>query len=174
MKIKCYHIVGFLFTSIVGTLLHFTYEWSGSNPIIALFSPVNESVWEHLKLLFFPMMIYAIYEYFSYGKDIPNFIPAKFISILFGLSFIVIVYYTYVGILGKNITWVDISLFFVSVLLSYLINYLILNTEGFTSDIAKYISIIGLTMIATLFILYTNNPPNIPLFLDPLTGRYGI
>lgn len=44
----------FIFISILGVLLHFTYEWSGDNPAVGLFSAVNESTWEHLKLIFFP------------------------------------------------------------------------------------------------------------------------
>ena len=55
----------FLFISVLGVLLHFTYEWSGDNPIVALFSAVNESTWEHLKLLFFPMLLLTIIELFS-------------------------------------------------------------------------------------------------------------
>ena len=46
----------FIFISVLGVLLHFTYEWSGNNPIVGLFSATNESTWEHLKLLFFPML----------------------------------------------------------------------------------------------------------------------
>ena len=53
--------IGFIAVSIAGTLMHFIYEWSGNNKIVALFAPVNESPWEHLKLLFFPFVIYGIF-----------------------------------------------------------------------------------------------------------------
>ena len=75
MRIKQFHIVGLLFTLLTGFLLHFVYEWSGDNPLVGLFSPVNESVWEHLKLLFFPILAYSIVEYFIYGKNYPTSYP---------------------------------------------------------------------------------------------------
>ena len=40
---------------VLGTLAHFVYDWSGQNSFIGLLTPVNESTWEHMKLLFFPM-----------------------------------------------------------------------------------------------------------------------
>lgn len=58
------NIYRFLFISILGTLLHFTYEWSQNNAIVGLFSAVNESTWEHLKLLFFPMFFLTLFELF--------------------------------------------------------------------------------------------------------------
>ena len=56
-------MTGFLFTSILGTFLHFFFDLTGGNVVAALFSAVNESIWEHMKLLFFPMLIFSIIEY---------------------------------------------------------------------------------------------------------------
>lgn len=64
MTLKYYHILGAIFTIFLGTLLHFTYQWSGKNNLVAIFSAVNESTFEHLKLLFTPMLIFSIFEYF--------------------------------------------------------------------------------------------------------------
>ena len=61
-KVRNWQITAVLFTLIFGTLLHFTYGLSGNNPIVGTFSAINESTWEHLKLLFFPMLIFAIFE----------------------------------------------------------------------------------------------------------------
>ena len=58
-------IIGTIFVLILGTLSHFFYEWSNDNQIIGLFSPVNESVWEHMKLVFFPMLFYSIIAFQS-------------------------------------------------------------------------------------------------------------
>ena len=68
-KLVKWQIGVIVFSLIVGTLLHFTYEWSGENKFIASFSAVNESVWEHLKLVFYPMLIAGIVEYFFVKKD---------------------------------------------------------------------------------------------------------
>ena len=45
-----WELIGFAFTGAVGTLLHFVYEWTGGDPLIAAFCAVNESTWEHMKL----------------------------------------------------------------------------------------------------------------------------
>ncbi len=68
-KIKNYQIFSIVFTFILGTLLHFTYNLSGENIIVGSFSAINESVWEHLKLLYFPMLLTLIIGYFGVGKD---------------------------------------------------------------------------------------------------------
>ena len=64
-------IIGLIFCIILGTIGHFLYEWSNRNFIVSLFSSVNESTWEHLKILFFSMLITTIIGYFYY-KDIFN------------------------------------------------------------------------------------------------------
>ena len=61
-KINLWQLSGFAVTAIVGTLLHFLYEWLGEAWWIAPFSGVNESTWEHMKLLFWPMAIFALVQ----------------------------------------------------------------------------------------------------------------
>ena len=87
---------------ILGTLLHFIYEWSGNNVIIASFSAVNESVWEHLKLVFYPMLILGLIEYYFVKNIANNYIEAKAIGTFTAISFIVISFFTYTGIIGTN------------------------------------------------------------------------
>jgi len=65
MNSKKLFIWGFLFMSVIGTLLHFVYEWSGNNSIVRLFAPWNESTWEHMKLLFFPMLALVLFLFFK-------------------------------------------------------------------------------------------------------------
>ena len=114
-KFKNYQIISIIFTFILGTLLHFTYQLSGENSVVAFFSSINESVWEHLKLLYFPMLLTTIIGYFYIGKSIPNFLCAKTIGIIVSMLFTVVFFYTYTGILGKNIAVIDISSFFIAV-----------------------------------------------------------
>ena len=103
----------FLFISVLGVLLHFTYEWSGDNPIVALFSAVNESTWEHLKLLFFPMLLLTIIELlFTEKRQLPsNYLFARTIGILSGMAFIVIAFYTLTGVFAKLPDAVNIALY---------------------------------------------------------------
>ena len=70
-KIRNYEIFSIIFTFVLGTLLHFTYQLSGENKIVEMFSAINESVWEHLKLVYFPMLITTIIGLIYFGKNSP-------------------------------------------------------------------------------------------------------
>lgn len=174
MKIKKYHIIGFIFTIILGSLLHFTYDISNKNMIVAYFSAINESTWEHLKLLIVPVVLFSILEYFLYGKNIENFIIVKTLSILLGMFIIVVVFYTYTGIIGKNYFLLDISLFILSVFLSYYFSYKMLQTKFLYRENSNYIGFFIMFLLIFFVIYFTTNPPKINLFLDPITNTYGL
>lgn len=156
---------------IFGVLLHFLYEWSSNNSFVGIFSPVNESVWEHLKLIFYPLVLQIVIAYFYEQKHIENYLYAKTLALIISLCFVVIFYYTYSGIIGTNITFIDISTFFISILLSEYIFYKNVQTEKNTS---KYVSLTILSIIFVMFLLFTFVTPTINLFKDPITGTFGI
>ena len=101
-KAHIWQITGFFFTMVLGTALHFFYHWSNENNFIAWISPVNESTWEHLKLLFTPFSFFTLIEYFSYGKYRTDFFLLKCKSVLLGMVSIIVLFYTYSGILGTH------------------------------------------------------------------------
>lgn len=160
----------FLFISVLGVLLHFTYEWSGDNPIIALFSAVNESTWEHLKLLFFPMLLLTIIELlFTEKRQLPsNYLFARTIGILSGMAFIVIAFYTLTGVFAKLPDAVNIALYFLGVFLALCIENKI--NRGNSQNHSAFAAIILLTLTIAFFV-FTKYPPSIGLFANPvLTG----
>jgi len=173
VDLKRWQIIGAVFALIMGALLHFTYEWSGENPVVGIFSTVNESTWEHLKLLFVPVALFAALEYIGYGKQIPNFVPVKVLSILLGMITIIIAYYTYTHIVGQNYLWVDIGIFILGVLAAYWFSYSLLQTEFLASECAVCLGWAGLLLLAFSFAFFTFCPPHVELFLDPVTGTYG-
>lgn len=166
-----FQIISAIFTMILGTLLHFTFEWSKYNSLVALFSAVNESTWEHLKLLFFPMLLTTIIGYFYIGKTVTNFLCSKLIGIITAILFTIIFFYTYTGILGTNFAFIDISIFFVAVLLGEYITYKFLLSNLLCN---KKISILILIILFLFFITFTYIPPKIGLFKDPVNNSYGI
>lgn len=170
-KIRNYQIASAIFVCILGTLLHFTYKFFGENNFVASFSAVNESVWEHLKLLFFPMLFTTIIGYFYIGKNAPNFLCSKTLGIITSMLFIIIFFYTYTGIIGKSILFIDITSFFVAVILGEYLSYKLMITNFECNNI---IAIIILTIILICFVVFTYFPPNIELFKDPVTNQYGI
>ena len=170
-KIRNYQIFSAIFVIVLGTLFHFIYQLSGENKIVAIFSSVNESVWEHMKLLFFPMLFSIIIGYFYLNESVPNFVCSKTIGILVAMALLVIFFYTYTGILGRNIAIVDITSFFIEVIIGEYVAY-ILMINNFKCK--KIIAVLILAIICFCFIKFTFNTPKIGIFKDPLTGEYGI
>lgn len=164
---KC-HVLGIIFTIIFGFVLHFTYEFFDYNYLVGYFSSVNESIWEHLKLIFFPMLIWSIFEYIIYGKNMDNFVPAKVISIIFGMLMIMNIFYVYTGIAGTNYLWADILTFVISVILAYALSFLLLHTLFFSSKLANILSLIIILGLYTAFLRFTYNPPPLGVFQSPL------
>lgn len=171
MKSKRWHIIGFFFTSLMGTLLHFLYEWSGNSPVAALFSAVNESTWEHLKLLVIPFLLFSILEYFIYGKTHGNFAAAKFFGALAGMLTITVLFYTYSGILGYSLPAINIAIFYIGVFMAYYVSFRILKGQRFPSRTAKRLSLLGIVGLLALFFYFTFDPPKLGIFSDPWRGE---
>ena len=146
-----FEIISTIFIMIVGTLLHFTYGWSNNNPLVGTFSAVNESTWEHLKLLFFPMLISTIIGFSYKGKVIPNYLCAKVLGIILAMSFVVIFFYTYVGIIGTNFAWLNIATFVIAIILGQFVTYKLLTSEKRYN--AEVISIIFLIILVVCNLL---------------------
>lgn len=170
-RIRNYQIFSVIFTFILGTLLHFTYNLLGENVVIASFSAINESVWEHLKLLYFPMLLTLVIGYFYIGKNVPNFLCSKVVGAITSILFTITFFYTYSGILGKNIAVIDIASFFVATILGEYVAYKLMNSS-FKCN--KNVSIFVLMLIGICFIIFTYFTPKLGIFKDPITEQYGI
>lgn len=167
-----WELFGFAFTSLGGTLLHFLYELSGGAVLIAPFSGVNESTWEHMKLLFWPMLIVTFVESFFF-REYSSFWCIKTRGILLGLSLIPIIFYTYNGAIGRSPDWVNIAIFFVAAAAAYIYEIRALYNKNTVCQ-SPNLSIFLLCILALLFVIFTFIPPHIGIFKDPLTGGYGI
>ena len=113
-KTELWQLMGFAVTALGGTLLHFLYDWLGKSPLIAPFSGVNESTWEHMKLLFWPMLLFAAVQSFFF-RERQDFGCVKLRGSLLGLVLIPVIFYTYNGAIGRSPDWLNITIFFVSV-----------------------------------------------------------
>ena len=147
-----WQLFGFSITALGGTLLHFVYEWTNSL-LAAPFSGVNESTWEHMKLLFWPMLIFAIFESFFF-KDYEHFWCVKLKGILLGLGSVPLIFYMYNGVIGKSPDWVNISIFFISAAIAY-----IFETRQFMNEVTdckrSKLAFAILSFVAVLFIFFT-------------------
>lgn len=174
MSLKKWHLAGFVFTIIIGTLVHFVYQWSGESVISAPFSAVNESTWEHLKLLVVPLLLFSIAEYVCYGKTLSNFLAARTLCALAGMAAIVVVFYGYTAFTKQNWLWADIGVFILAVALSYSLSYVLLKHGLLSGKGWEIAARVLLALLAVSFILFTTQPPHLFLFQDPVTGQYGM
>lgn len=170
--VPSWQIAGFIFTSIAGTFLHFLFDLTGGNAAAALFSAVNESIWEHMKLIYYPMLLFALLEYRFWGEDADGFWCVKLKGILLALALIPAIYYLYTGILGVSADWFNITIFFLSAGAAYFA-----ETKRFQNPrpcpLPAGPALAVLLLIGVAFAALTFCPLPIPLFRDPVTGTYG-
>ena len=171
-SVGIWQLVGFAVTSLGGTLLHFLFEWLGEAVWVAPFSGVNESTWEHMKLLFWPMFIFAIVQSFFF-RERKDFWCIKLKGMLAGLGLIPVLFYTYNGVIGKSPDWINIAIFFISAALAYLYETKLLREQRLACRRPK-VALAALCAIALAFIVFTFKTPEIGVFRDPVTGRYGM
>lgn len=164
--------IGFLWTAAAGVLLHFLWDWTGKNRIVAAFSPVNESVWEHMKLLFFPLLVLTMVQ--VWFRDERNFLASRGLSAFLGTVLIPVLYYTYTGVVGQHFLWADIAVFLVSAAAAFLLDGHLLSVGRYTSGWQQVAGLTALWLLAFLFVLWTYRPPALELFRDSSTGLIGL
>lgn len=167
--LKRYTIIGIVFVLITGTLAHFLYDWSKNNYIAGLFTPINESIWEHMKLLFFPMLIYSFFLIFRFGKTYSCITSSLFFGIITGTLLIPILFCAYTSILGRDILILDIGTFIISIIIAFCFSYkltLSCKLEPYTLLLCVFVCVLFLS-----FLFFTYHPPETQIFQDPtVTG----
>ncbi len=166
MKFK-YNLIAFLFISIFGTVGHFLYKLTGQNTIVGYFFPINESTWEHLKLIFFPTIIFSMIEYTFVKNEIKNYASSITASVITGMFTIIILFYTYTGILGKSIDFLNIAIYYLAVIIMLVVKNKLIVNEKLKGQNLQFLSILICFAITLMFIFLTYNPPTIGLFKSP-------
>ena len=164
--------IGIIIIGLVGTLLHFTYELSHHNKYVAIFSAVNESTWEHIKICMTPTILWSIYEIIKYGFN-GNFLVAKSLCILTIILLIPILFYSYTIFTKRSILVIDVICFYITVICSQLVFRYIINLNSISS-MYVYLSIILLIVEISLYLCLTFKPFKNFIFKDPITGKYGL
>lgn len=165
-SLKYYTIAGIIFVLITGTVSHFVYDWSGQNMFIGFFFPVNESTWEHMKLVFFPMLLYSFYLNKKMKSATPCVTSSFLLGTLIGTLLIPIIFYTYSGILGYNLLALDLLTFAASVLAGFGVAYRAATSCNFAAYETTLKIVVFLMAIA--FFYFTYFPPDIAIFENPV------
>lgn len=164
-QLKHFTIIGIIFVLITGSLAHFLYQWSNNNFIIGLFTPVNESVWEHMKLIFFPMLLYSLLVIPKLKANYPCICPSLCFGILLGTLLIPLSFYSYTFILKRDIFVLDIGTFILSAIVAFLAAYrLTLSCKLKPYRFLLY-GFVGIFFLC--FALFTYNPPHLEIFSAP-------
>lgn len=169
-------IIACIVSILLGVFLHFAYDLSGNNIIVSLFVPVNESVWEHLKLIAVPFTIFSIAFYFYTHKRFSNVFLLTLLGNTVGMFLITLLYYFGTKIFNSENMIYNIIIYILGVISSYFVFYLgIYNTEFLeeTKD-SNWLGICTLALLFALFFIGTFSPIKINLTQDPITKTYGI
>ncbi len=159
---------------LLGSLLHFTYNFAKHNREVAIFSAVNESFWEHIKIAFWPTFLLYLVEFIIGGYKIESFIPSKTIALYTIPISMVAIVFSYKHFTIKNILWLDISSFFMSILVAQFVSMLMLN-QLLANYLTVIISSVFLLFLFLAFVMFTRRPPKEPdFFRDPITSKYGL
>ncbi len=163
---------GFALVTFGGTILHFLYDWTGESLLVAPFSGVNESTWEHMKLLYWPLFLFSSIQRL-FLKEQKNYWCVKLAEILLGLLLIPVLFYTYNGVFGKSPDWINIAIFYISAALVFIFEWWAFKKDRLPCR-NPWLAFAALCLIGVLFVVFTFAPPQIPLFRDPLSGKFGI
>lgn len=171
-KIFNWEVAGIFWIIIIGSLLHFVYKWSNNSIIVGMIAPVNESVWEHMKLGYWSLILFIPLEYLFIGKYVRSFFIGKALGILTLEIFVVVVFYSYTSITKEPMAAIDIGSYVVGAILCQIVSFNILKSSRFGrfDNIGKII----LITIGTILILFTFYTPKFDIFRDRGTGKYGI
>lgn len=155
----------------LGTIAHFLYDLSHENKILGLFTAVNESTWEHIKIAITPTLLWSLIDGYLYGNN-PNYFTAKLASLLILTFFIPLVFYSYTRKTKKPILMIDISTFLVAIILAQFTSFAIINQPAIPYY-ATYLSAIGCFIFFGAYMTLTLMPLKQIPFKDPITGQYG-
>ena len=173
-KWRKWELTGLFVTLIFGNLLHFVFDWSGENRIVAAFAAVNESTWEHMKLLVIPWVVWSLVEAIALRGSRRPVLPGRALGLLTGVLFIPTVYYTYTGALGVSSMLVDVLLFQTAVLLGAWVSWRIMAKGKASGLLWSLLGLLLLLGIWALFVWWTYDPPLLPIFTDPTNGAAGL
>ena len=155
----------------IGCLAHFLYDILRGPKALGIFTAINESTWEHIKIAVTPTLLWGLVDGYIYGEN-PNYFTAKLASLLILTFFIPFVFYSYTRATKKPILPVDILTFLVAIILAQFAFYGIINLPAFPHW-AVYLSAIGVFAYFGAYMTLTLLPLKAPIFKDPITGKYG-
>lgn len=174
-KEELWILIGIPVLFLIGSLLHFLYEWSGECFLVGLIAPVNESVWEHTKMVVLPIILWWSIYYFVHGKkDSINkrkWFTGELVALLTAIITIPLIYYFYTEAFGVELLWVDILILGIAIILGQLLG---LHVYRYGKGLDPEFAIFLIVLILIVYVVFTIAPLKLPIFQNPVDGSYGI
>lgn len=173
MNLKLEKIISSISIIILAFLFHNLYKWY-PNPLFAIFFPVNESIFEHMKIFISSICFYSIFEYIiliKYKIKFNNFLFNIFITSILSIIIYLIIFLPVYNLIGDNMIF-SIGLMIIVIILSQIISYYILKLNHI-----NYINGISLVLIIICYIIFgylTYHPLHNYIFIDSINNTYGI
>lgn len=170
-----YILKGIPILFIIGSMMHFAYDLSKNNLIVGLFTAVNESIWEHLKMVLIPVILWWVLYYCFKGRqhciNKNKWFQSAFVALITSLLTIPMLYYFYTEAFGIELLVIDIIILFLAIIFGQL---LALHFYKYGKGVNSRIVIVFFVVLISMFMIFTFYPPHIPLFQDNTSGDYGI
>ena len=167
-----YCVLGWVLVSLAGSMLHFAYQWAQCHWAVGFLVAVNESVFEHLKILVFPLLLFWFVDYLLFGHAVSRLISATF-AIYSGVAFLVLIHVLVSVLAGYEGLVFDIVLFIVSAFVAQLAGYWSLYMQ-FRHWLWVLIIILCFVVAVICHVFFTVCPPHIPVLFQDFRGFYGI
>lgn len=151
---KTFAILSAVVVVILGSLFHFVYEWSGKHDAVAWFASVDESVWEHLKLFFWPYTLMTIMVVLSPLAS-NNVWYSRAVGLVYGMCMIPVLFYSYTGGNAKKaILVIDIAIFVFAAICAEIVSYLYSATRGQREECA-WGGVAIFVFLGTCFVMFS-------------------
>lgn len=172
MNKKKLKILGVVIAFVLCFPLHFLYDLM-PNFITSIFLPVNESIAEHMKILFGSIMISSVIQKIIVIKkelNIKNICISNFTGAVLSIPIFLLIFVPIYKAIGENMP-ITIFLMFITIVISQIISYIIINSKNLKLE---NITIFLVIIVYIIFGLLTYFPPENDLFMDPTNLTYGI
>lgn len=160
---------------LIGAIFHYLYKLCGESVIVGALAPVNESVWEHNKMIVLPIILWwsIYYIVFHKSRQIPKkkWFTAAMVSLISGLLLIPMIFYFYTGAFHIELTVIDILILFVALVVGHLLG---LHIYRHADGVPMWVCMVVFIGVMGIFIVCTFLTPHIAMFWDTAHGGYGI
>jgi hypothetical protein len=166
--------IGAICMILLGSAMHFAFSWCGEWKPLALLAAVNESIWEHLKLAFWPGLFWACIMPLPPNLGRLEMLSARGFSLAITATLIVAIFTSYTAILGRNLLALDIGTFVLAICVGQLVSFLLLANQTSLRRPVVVLGLAALLLQLAAYSLFTFFPPDHWLFIEARTGLMGI